>query len=621
MSTVPWVAIALVLTVVVASLRVLMPRRAAANPASAVPVAPGSARLPLRRRAALLTLQALAALLLYFTLLPPQRSVDGGQLTVLTGNAALAGAIPAGAVLVALPEATSPANAVRTPDLATALRQHPGTRSLQLIGDGLAARDRDTVVPAGTTLQPAPAPRGWIELQPPAATAPGALFGVTARASGIASARAELLDPAGAVVDRAPLDAQGRVSLQGTARASGRSAFTLRLLDAQQHAVDTVPVPLQTVAAPAPRLLIVAGAPGPELKYLRRWATDTGLEMQAQASAGGGVMLGDAPVALSAARLASTDVLVLDERSVASFGAAQRALVAQALREGLGVLVRSTGPLNDTTRQALRSWGLPVSGGTRAAPLALPADPDAALLHARRGPQRPASESTAYVDEADSASHSAAPPALERVEMALPGSDALLHDAKGNAIGGWRSVGRGRIALLPVTDSYRLVLAGRDDRHAELWSGVLARIARALPGTAAARLRSATPWAGERVALCDVANNTSIRDPEGRTVALQVDPATGAQRCAGYWPQQPGWHQLQQGDTVQAFYVFDPASAQPLHRQQMRDATIDRLAGSSARTSGAPEEVPGPRWPWLLGFIAAASLLWWLERRRLPALR
>ncbi len=603
MSMAVWIAIALALITIAGSVRILR-------------VEPRRAWLPSSRPAALLVLQALSALLLYFTLLPPPRSVDAGQLTVLTGNAASAGTVPAGATVIALPEAAPGAEAARAPDLATALRQHPGSTSLLLVGDGLSARDRDTTLPARVSLQSPAAPRGWLELQPPSATAPGALFEVAARAGGVTGARAELLDPAGVVVDRAPLDAQGGVRLHGTARAAGRSEFTLRLLDAQQHGVDSIPVPQQTVDAPAPRVLILAGAPGPELKYLRRWATDTGLAIQAQASAGGGVVLGDAPVALSAARLAATDVLVLDERSLAALGAAQRALVRQALRDGLGVVVRSSGALGDGVRQTLREWGLPVTGGTRASPLALPADPDAALVQARRGPVRPAANPTAYVEEADTASHSAAPPALERFDVNAAGAEALLQDAQGNAVGGWRSVGRGRVAVLPVTDSYRLVLAGRDDRHAELWSGVLTTVARALPGAPTVRLATATPWAGERLTLCDVPSGTQVRSPEGHRVTVQVDPATGSQHCAGYWPQQPGWHQLQHGDTVQAFYVFDRESAQPLHRQQVRLATEQRLAATTTTATESPGRVPGPRWPWLLGFIAVAGLLWWLERRR-----
>ncbi|TGQ49602.1 hypothetical protein EN855_036745, partial [Mesorhizobium sp. M1C.F.Ca.ET.212.01.1.1] len=86
---------------------------------------------------------------------------------------------------------------------------------------------------------------------------------------------------------------------------------------------------------------------------------------------------------------------------------------------------------------------------------------------------------TGYGEEADRSSHSAALPTLEALALQAPGSTALLHDRTGRAVGGWRAAGRGRIGLLPLTDTWRWVLAGRDDRHGELWSGVVATLARA----------------------------------------------------------------------------------------------------------------------------------------------
>jgi len=577
-------------------------------------------RGPARARgvfAGLLLMQAAVTVLLYLTLVPPLQHVAGGQLTVLTAAADQVrwSAVP-GETVVALPEATKVAGALAAPDLASVLRQHPGAPSLRLIGDGLSARDRDVVLPRGVRIESPNAPQGWIALQPPAVTAPGAVFTVNARAQGVPHARAELVDPAGVVIDRTTPGADGRVQLSGVARVAGQSVFGLRLLDAEQHLIDTLAVPVDTAAAATPRLLILAGAPGPEFKYLRRWATDAGLRVQAQANAGGGVSLGDAPTALTAATLAETDVVLLDERSLAGLSAAQRSALQQAIRGGLGVLVRTSGPLNDSARQALRGWGMPVSGNNQAAPLTLPADADAALLQARRGPQRPASHTTAYIEEADTASHQASVPVLERLGVAVNDATPLLHDDKGNAIGGYRPLGRGRVALLPVTDSYRLVLAGRDDRHAELWSGVLASVARPLPAADAPRVDSDTPWAGERVALCQLREPAQVRAPDGALIALRVDPASGAEHCAGYWPTQAGWHQLQQGENRHAVYVFDPATARSLHRQQLREATAQRLAVGTAATSTGVTETPGPRWPWLLAFVLAAGLLWWLERRR-----
>lgn len=607
MNDAAWIASALLAIVLIGSVRTLLQQRCSR--------AHGTARI-----VALLVLQVGAAALLYLTLLPPPVYIAAQRLTILTGHAAATSNAAGDTSVIALPEAPSRSGARVAPDLATALRQHPGTQALVLQGDGLTARDRDIALPRQVTLQPAAAPRGWVALQPPAITVPGAQFTVRARAQGVTDARAELLDPAGIVVDRAATGRDGSVALDGVARASGRSEFSLRLLDADRHVVDTVPVPLQTNDAPRVRVRVLAGAPTPELKYLRRWATDAGLELHAQASAGAGVMLGDAPVPLTAARLAATDVLILDERSVAALGPPQRAAVQQALRDGLGVLVRSSGPLTDGTRQTLRSWGLATSGNNQSLPLRLAADPDPALLQARRGPQRAASAPTAAIDEADSTSHNAPLPPLEQFNLRAPDATPLLHDASGAALGGWRDVGHGRLALLPITDSYRLVLAGRDDRHAELWSSVVATLARPLATPASARLGSPTAWVGERIALCALADGTTVRSPQGTTVALHIDPDTAGDRCAGYWPQQAGWHQVQMGTRTQAFYVFDPARAQAMHRQQTRDATARWSTASGSTAAQATRAVPGPRWPWLLAFVMVAGLLWWLERRRGPGI-
>lgn len=605
MNDAAWIASALLAIVLIGSVRTLLQQRRSRTRSTA-------------RIVALLVLQVGAAALLYFTLLPPPVHIAAQHLTVLTGHATTASNTAADGTVIALPEASSRSGARVAPDLATALRLHPGTQALVVQGDGLAARDRDIALPRQVTLQPGAAPRGWVALEPPAITVPGAPFTVRARAQGVAGARAELLDPAGVVVDRAAPGRDGSVALDGVARASGHSEFSLRLLAADRHVVDTVPVPLQTDDAPGVRVLVLAGAPTPELKYLRRWAADTGLELHAQASAGAGVVLGDAPVALTAARLAATDVLILDERSVAALAPAQRTAVQQALRDGLGVLVRSSGPLTDGARQTLGRWGMATSGSNQSLPLRLAADPDPALLQARRGPQRAASAPTAAINEADSTSHDAPLPALEQFNLRALDATPLLHDASGAALGGWRDVGRGRLALLPVTDSYRLVLAGRDDRHAEVWSSVVATLARPLAVPASVRVGSATPWAGERIALCALADGTTVRSPQGTMVALHIDPDTAGDRCAGYWPQQAGWHHLRIGTRTQAFYVFDPAHAQAMHRQQTRDATALRVATAGSTGAQAARAVPGPRWPWLLAFVLVAGLLWWLERRRGP---
>ena len=593
-----WVAVALALIVLVASARQL--------------------RSPTQRRGrliAVLTLQAAAAALLYVCLLPPSQRASLAGLVVIGAGADKTGALPTGDTRVLLPEATDMAGAARVPDLATALRRYPSS-TVTLIGAGLAARDRDAALPADTRWQAPSAANGWIALQPPVDTAPGARFDVHAQARGVDRAQAELLDPAGAVVDRAPLAADGHVQLSGIARAEGRSVFQLRLLDTQGHVADSVPVPQQTLAAAPLRLLVRSAAPGAELKYLRRWATDAGIRVQVQAETGAGLSLGDGNVALDASTLARSDLLLLDERSLAALGAAQLAAVRQALRDGLGLLVRSTGAPSASARQRLRDLGLPVQGDAGSQVAAMPGEGDATMLQARRGPLAAGTLPTADGEDADRASHAAALPALEYLALQAADSRPLLQDRDGKPIGGWRAVGKGRIGLLPITDSWRWVLAGREDRHGELWSTVFASLARAQPGTEGPWSTQALAWAGERQSLCGVQAPLRAFDGRGDGVPLIVDSTTGTTRCAGWWPRQAGWQRLQHGGRTQWRYVFDPKQAPALHRQAMTNATAQRLATAAPATAQASQRVPGPRWPWWLAFVLCASLLWWLERRR-----
>ena len=538
------------------------------------------------RLAALLLLQLAAAVLLYFTLYPPSRSGRAGTLVVATVGASTAelAAVP-GATYVRLPEAAALASATAVPDLATALRQHPGTRELVIVGQGLPARDRDIALPPLRFL-PTAAPRGLVELQAPPLLAPGAAFTVHSRVQGLSDARVELLDPAAHRVDISAVDAAGRTNLRASAREPGDVVFTLRVLDAGGKILDQLPVPVRVRASTAPSIRVLAGAPGPELKYLQRWGSDIGAKLQTSMLIGGGLQMGDAPASLDAASLARLDLLLLDERRLAGLSSTQRAAITEAVRGGLGVLVRTSGALDANARRALHEWGLGTSGGDQTRPVTLRTVTDA--------------------------EQNKTPLAVERFNLEFGGTDVvpLLRGVDGTAIGGWRALGLGRVGVLPITDSYALVLAGHADVHAELWNAALASVARSLPDSPTLQL-PAWAWSGERVGLCGLTTPAQMVAEDGSRTELLPDPSAG--NCVAAWPKVAGWHRVEAGEQQQSMLLLDPEKAVALHAQQIRDATF-ALSGSAVRTTPLP--IPGPRWPWLLGFVLIASLLWWLERRR-----
>ena len=581
--------------------------------------APIAARSRGWRLAMLWLLQPVCALLLYFALLPPTLPTEAGTLVVATAGATGAGTQATGDRLIALPEAPALPNAERMPDLATALRRYPGMQRLRIVGAGLEPRDREATNSMPLVFDAPALPRGVVGLDGPRRIAPGAAFRVGGRVNGVAGGTVELVDPAGRRVDAVPLSAKGNFLLAGTARVPGTATFTVRVRDAKRKPIEDVLVPVWTSAGTPPRVLLLAGAPSPDLKYLRRWAMDAGLALHTRINVGGGLQLGDAPLRLDASTLQRFDLVVLDERSWATLGASERASLMEAVRKGAGLLLRATGPLPDATRRQWRALGFALSTGadTAGAPLPAPAI-DEEALRARRGP--------GTADAAQAPNGNAVENiTLTRRALALGGGDAvpLLRDADGKVLAIWRAEQRGRIAVWSVTDSFALVLSGEGTRHAQLWSEAFATLARVQ--SAAAPDIDAQPRQQQRMALCGLGEKPSVVAPNGQYTVLLPDPAAGVSRCAGYWPQHSGWHLLRQtdreaGEQTWPFFVNATGAAPGLRAAELRDATL-RLVDAPRLTDykpGEPAGTPrrGPSWPWFLAWLASTAALWWLERSR-----
>ncbi|NIJ77587.1 hypothetical protein FHT08_002670 [Xanthomonas campestris] len=545
----------------------------------------------------LLAAQPLLAGLLYPVLLPPPRAGSASELHVASAGTQADQVRPTAAPWVALPEAPALPGVARVPDLATALRRAPGTTALVVHGSGLPARDRDGLrVPVRLAL--APAPTGLVAVSTPPPAAPGERIAISARVQGLPGARVELLDPAGQVVDTATADAAGQVQLRGLARAPGQVLFALRLRDAAGTEHSRVQVPVLIAAVPSARVLLLAGAPQPELKYLRRWASDAGMQVRSQIAVGPGMQLGEG-IALDAASLDTLDLLVIDQRRLVALGNAQRQGVRAAIGRGLGVLVRTDGPLDAAARAALGELGLAVTGGSTG--IAVPA------------PRALASPGA--IDPAAAPADATPLPPLQRRTLQPQQADAVIaaRADDGSALGWWRPQGRGRIGIGLIEDSFALVLAGRGDLHAALWAQLFSAVARA-GGSAPAAVQ--TGWSQHRMTLCGAAVDAGVTGPAGTPQALLIDPASGARACAAYWPTTAGWHRLQTGTEHRWLYVRAPGDAPALRTQQTRDATVAMAAIDTPATLHAPTPQPGTRWPWLLAWLTLAAALWWLERRR-----
>lgn len=596
-----FIVLLLALAVVVAMLRLWRAHRA-------------DPRHPRRwRLALLLALQPLLAGALYLGLFPPPRALDPASLVVLTEGATAADA-GAADVVVALPEASDPGEAERAPDLATALRRHPGSRHLRILGAGVVARDREAARAAAIAFEAPPLPAGLVRLSLPERIVRGAEFDIGGRVEGVAGGSVALHDPAGRRIDTVALDEAGDFRVRGVAMEAGPAQFELRVLDADQAPVAQSGVPLWIETPAAPRVLLLAGAPGPETRALRRWLVDAGAQVQARIALGGGLQLGAAP--LDADALAEADLLLVDARAWSGLGEGGRARVLEAVRGGLGLLLRADTPLAAAALRGLRAPGFAIEGGSGSAPWALPPTrlDDEQALRARLGSGR--RDAPFDLEQAQ-----APLPALSRRGWRVAGAGAVAFAPPAEAPAGWwRGEGRGRIGLWALLDSYVLPLHGRADLFDALWGPALSTLARThaddLP------LVAANARVGERLQVCDWPEDAVVEGPEGSVLQPLVDPASGARRCAGVWPTLAGWHRVRLDEAERWFHVAAADADAPLRLAELREATLSLSTALPDAVAGAspihePPLARGPAWPWLLGWLLLAVLAWWLERSRL----
>lgn len=544
------------------------------------------ARPAVWRTALLIILPALSAALLYFTLFPPDRKAPAGQLTVLTANTK--STVAMNGPVIALPEAPLLSGVARVPDLATALRERPGLNSLRIIGDGLPARDRESVSGLSLHFEPADKPVGLIERWQSPIITPGAAWSVRGRIYGMPKAGVRLLDPAGKLATQDVINADGEFTLSTEARGPGLYEYRLQVTDTGGKPVETLTVPI-IVREPTPlRILSVSGGPNAEVKTMRRWAVDAGAELESRITLGPGMVFQTGQVALTPANLRESDWLIVDERAWEGLTAVEKRSVHEAVSGGLGLLLRITGPMSSNATADFAKLGFRIRNDNLAQSIRLPED--------AAKPEWPTLNRRPISVQADS-------------------GQSVFADSNGQPLALWRSVGQGRVGVLWLTDSYRLSLAGFPEVYARVWSAMAKALARPQ------RVDHPMPSDGllhpdQRAVFCPLETDAKVIAPDGKKSRLVVEALPMQGQCAGFWPTASGWHHLENGPSQQAFFVHPASQGLALDRQRLQQATRQLAAMSRKAAASRQIAIPGRHWPFFLAWLTITCLMWLFERSR-----
>lgn len=538
---------------------------------------------------ALIILQIACAALLFFSLFPPERQTRAERLVIVSAHAQSSAIKTSQGRVLALPEAPVFAGMERVADLASALRKHPGVDSIEVIGDGLPLRDVDAARHLSVHQSPGKLPDGIVALSWTERVSPGMRWWVSGRVNGTEPRIVELLDPANVIVDRAQTDKDGRFKLSDSSRSAGQANYHIRAVTAQKKIAENLVVPLFVENSKPIRILSLAGGPNPELKYLRRWASDAGAVLESRVELGQGMRIQTANSDISAAGLRDLDLLILDERAWNAMSPSSKQLLVEALNNGLGVLLRLTGPLTVAAANDLRRLGFSVSDSTITQGVRI-AEPQGKQLL----------------------------PELNRRPVRVQSRDGmpLLQTDKSEPLAIWRSQGQGRIALWWLTDSYKLALSNALEQHGQLWSEAAATLARARVQPVL-QSRQQHLWINQRAVFCGLAENARVQESDGQSSPLIADLQGANKGCAAFWPRRAGWHVLNSRSERLPFYVRASTEAPGLQASAMREANNQLSSRQIPPNKQAMVSVPGNHWPYFIFWLLLTALLWILERSKL----
>src|SRR5690606_1162183 len=450
---------------------------------------------------------------------------------------------------------------------------------VRVLAAGLPARARESAHAVAIAFERPPLAPGIVRLALPARAYRGAMFTIGGEVEGVAEGSIELRDPAGRRVDAVSPGDDGRFLVRGIAMEAGVARFELRLVDAEGATLSQVAAPLWIEMATPPRVLLLAGAPGPETRALRRWLVDAGAQVQARVALGGGLQLGAAP--LDETALAEADLVIADARAWSGLGEGGRARVLAAVGEGLGLLLRADTALPAASLRGVGGPGFAIDGGVGSAPWSLPPArlDDEPALRARLGS---GSQDAPF----DLEQAQMQPPALVRRGWRVQGMRAVAFaPQEGTPPGWWRAAGSGRIGLWTVRARSVLPLRGRADLCDELGGPVAATLARAradgLP------LVDAGARVGERMRVCGWPPGATIVAPDGSESQPLVDPANGSRACAGFWPRIAGWHRLRLEQAERWFHVAAADADRPLRLAALREDTLAIATSAPALPSAS----------------------------------
>ncbi len=464
-------------------------------------------------------------------------------------------------------------------------------KELYVMGEGVQAFDLWQLQRLPVTFVPGSMPRGIVKLQHPREGIPGDIL----RVDGIYNRpvknnRLVLSGPGGVNLDSLVLGKEKEQAFQLSTelKASGNYLFSIAEKDSSGKELSKELLPVSIKPVNKLKIWIMNGFPTFETRYLKNYLAESGHQLMVRSQVSRNRfkteylnMEAGASFAFTTKNLDQFDLLIIDAEAYRKLSGPFRTTLEKAIREGgLGVFIqsdqlylKSTGNLGDflmssdnTVSVTLKGWpGVKVEKW----------------------------------------------PFILKEEFGLQTQQA---SAEG-ILTGYKRMGKGRLGLTVLQNTYRLLLDGHQNQFRKIWADILSVISR--------RADPSAEWdALTKHVYKDEPFHFEVRKELKRPEVIHKDsfvvPLASKIDLPYVWegitfPREIGWSKMEiSGDSTSSypFYVMDSTQWRSLRTIATMDANALAFSGkSTSRNSQISSRPISIIWFFLL-FLSGMSFLW-----------
>ncbi len=182
-------------------------------------------------------------------------------------------------------------------------------------------------------------------------------------------------------------------------------------------------------------------------------------------------------------------------------------------------------------------------------------------------------------------------------------------------LSGFVNLGAGKVGFQLLHETYRLLLEGKINDYANVWSPLLESITRLKLQRFKIQIENQFPYYTDEPLSINViaANEDPILKNESTTLPLQEDVIVDDYWHATTWADKAGWHQLQTQDSTQLNYFVSAADEwQTLRVTNQHKQHQSRSTSYSERTEREVTSIAKPISPlsFFITFLLSSGFLW-----------